>query len=185
LDGVLLAALAIDGSGNTSELSPVVQSPLGRGEPEQHVVPGVVQAEQYREGRSGEAFHDSSPGNSGGAYRSDDVDIRPCAPAEADWACNVVGWTRDGEWIEYDIWVEDAGEYALSVSLASPFDGRSLRVSVDTGEELSITVPDTGSYHRWEESAPQLISLDVGRHRLRLTIDGGGFIIDALTFERR
>ncbi len=40
-----------------------------------HPVPGRIQAEDYDLGGEGVAYHDTTPGNSGGAYRHDDVDI--------------------------------------------------------------------------------------------------------------
>ena len=38
-------------------------------------VPGRIQAEDYNLGGEGVAYHDTTPGNTGGAYRQDDVDI--------------------------------------------------------------------------------------------------------------
>ena len=40
-------------------------------------IPGWVQAEDFDNGGQGVAYSDSSPGNSGGAYRATDVDIAP------------------------------------------------------------------------------------------------------------
>src|SRR6202049_3187450 len=39
-------------------------------------LPGTVQAEDYDKGGEGLAYHDTTAGNSGGAYRQDDVDIQ-------------------------------------------------------------------------------------------------------------
>ena len=38
-------------------------------------VPGRIEAEDYDLGGEGVAYHDTTPGNAGGAYRADDVDI--------------------------------------------------------------------------------------------------------------
>ncbi|MEG2001139.1 MAG: hypothetical protein RR053_07095, partial [Evtepia sp.] len=38
-------------------------------------IPGVLQMEDYDYGGEGVAYHNNSPGNEGGAYRSDDVDL--------------------------------------------------------------------------------------------------------------
>ena len=38
-------------------------------------LPGTVEAENYDKGGQGVAYHDTTPGNSGGKYRTDDVDI--------------------------------------------------------------------------------------------------------------
>src|SRR5262249_16201141 len=38
-------------------------------------IPGTLHAENYDNGGEGVAYYDTTPGNSGGQYRSDDVDI--------------------------------------------------------------------------------------------------------------
>ena len=38
-------------------------------------IPGTIQAEDYNLGGEGVAYHDTTAGNEGGAYRHDDVDI--------------------------------------------------------------------------------------------------------------
>lgn len=43
----------------------------------------------------GVAYDDATSGNSGGAYRSTDVDIEPTTDTGAGYS---VGWTRAGEW---------------------------------------------------------------------------------------
>src|SRR5689334_23968636 len=40
-------------------------------------VPGTIQLENYDTGGEGAAYHDTTPANEGGAYRSDAVDIEP------------------------------------------------------------------------------------------------------------
>jgi hypothetical protein len=40
-------------------------------------IPGRIEAEDYKSGGEGVAYHDTTSGNSGGAYRSNDVDIQP------------------------------------------------------------------------------------------------------------
>ena len=59
----------------------------------QHPVPGRIEAEDYDLGGETIAYHDTTPGNPGGAYRHDDVDI------ETVGGITDVGWIRDGEWL--------------------------------------------------------------------------------------
>jgi len=55
-------------------------------------LPGTIQAEDFDTGSSGYAYWDSTAGNSGGQYRSTDVDIEACSEGGYD-----VGWTYPGE----------------------------------------------------------------------------------------
>ena len=56
-------------------------------------VPGRIEAEDYDLGGEGIAYHDTTPGNLGGIYRQDDVDIETLA---GEGTPNV-GWIRNGE----------------------------------------------------------------------------------------
>src|SRR4029453_13891493 len=51
-------------------------------------LPGTIQAEDFDNGANGTAYWDSSSGNSGGQYRSTDVDIETSAEGGYN-----VGWT--------------------------------------------------------------------------------------------
>jgi len=182
LEGAAVAALAIDPDGNTSELSTVVTAPVGRGEPQVNTIPGRVEAENYRPGVNGDSFSDSSPGNQGGAYRSDDVDIKACGTGTKAFGCYVIGFLRDGEWLEYDIWVESTSDYTVTADVAGPFSGRALGLSVDGTPAGTLDVPDSGSFHRWD-TASGVVSLTEGRHTLRVEITGGGFLLEGFAFE--
>src|SRR5215467_5163187 len=83
---------------STSSLSPYSGSPAS--------VPGTIQAEDFDNGGEGVAYHDTTGGNSGGAYRSTDVDIEPAAGGGYD-----VGWIAAGEWMNYTVNVSSPGTY--------------------------------------------------------------------------
>ncbi|MFC4723660.1 carbohydrate-binding protein, partial [Geojedonia litorea] len=81
-----------------------------------HVVPGIVQTEDYDLGGSGLAFSDTTVGNSGGAYRTDvgdDVDI-----AE-DGTGFVITGLAGNEFTRYTINVTESGRYVMLVSYAT------------------------------------------------------------------
>ncbi len=58
-------------------------------------LPGRIEAEDYDAGGEGVAYHDTTPGNEGGVYRLDDVDIEPLTGSKG----YNVGWIRPGEWL--------------------------------------------------------------------------------------
>src|SRR5437016_223918 len=60
----------------------------------------TIQAENYDVGGEGVAYHDTTTGNTGGQFRSDDVDIETSGDAGGGYN---VGWIVDGEWLEYTV----------------------------------------------------------------------------------
>ncbi|MEN6343108.1 MAG: PKD domain-containing protein, partial [Methanospirillum sp.] len=62
--------------------------------------PFTIQAEDYDEGGEGVAYHDTTPGNQGSAYRNDSVDIEPFGVGSVGY---VIAQIRNGEWTRYTI----------------------------------------------------------------------------------
>ncbi|WP_440951227.1 carbohydrate-binding protein [Methanosphaerula subterraneus] len=139
------------------------------------VIPGTIQAEDYNLGGEGVAYHDTTPGNEGGAYRQDDVDIET-----ANGVTNV-GWIRNGEWLTYIVTVQSTGAYTMSAWMASPNSGRSMDLLVDGVQTARIMVPNTGSFSTFKMSS-LLITLTAGTHTLKLTFSGDGQNLDRLEF---
>src|SRR3954452_1495218 len=74
-------------------------------------VPGTVQAESYDSGGEGVAYHDTTSGNAGGAYRSGtNVDIVSNSSTVGGYS---VGYIRAGEWLEYTVKVASSGTYSI------------------------------------------------------------------------
>ena len=90
-------------------------------------LPGRIEAEDYDTGGEGVAYHDTTPGNEGGVYRLDDVDIEPLIGSKG----YNVGWIRPGEWLEYRVKVSAGGAYTLRVRGASRWGAPSLSLLVD------------------------------------------------------
>src|SRR5439155_18888610 len=83
-------------------------------------IPGTIRASDFDDGVEGVAYHDTSAGNSGGAYRSTDVDLEPSTDGGYD-----VGWIVGGEWVTYTVNVGTAGSYTAKLRVASPGGGGS------------------------------------------------------------
>jgi len=82
--------------------------------PGPHAVLGIVEAEDYDNGGSGVAYHDNTDGNSGGAYRSDDVDI-----AVGGTGFKVTAMEA-GEWLEYTVTAAAPAPYRMILTYLSP-----------------------------------------------------------------
>jgi len=179
------AVTAIDAAGNESPASSSLavttdaessgQAPYG-GSPT--ALPGTLEAENYDTGGSGVAYSDTTSGNTGGAYRSDDVDIETCSEGGHN-----VGWTADGEWLEYTVDVASSGTYDVSARVASNAGGGTLSVSVDGTQQLSASPAGTGGWQSWSTASLGSVSLSAGTHVIRLTTDTSGLNINNLTFE--
>jgi len=136
-------------------------------------LPGIVEAEDYNLGGHDVAYSDATSGNSGGAYRSDDVDIESCSDAGGGYN---VGWTNAGEWLKYDVNVQATALYNMTVRVSSPNDGKTMHIEVNgvnvTG---SIAIPNTGSWQNWRDVTVPNVNLSAGAQTMKVVIDGDGF----------
>jgi|GEM_PF-120339 len=136
-------------------------------------LPGVVEAEDYDLGGEGVAYHDTTPGNPGGAYRDDDVDIWNL-PAGG----HLVGANARGEWREYTVDPGAGGDHRLDIRVATPRTGARVHFEVE-GTDLTgpIEIPVSGDWGVWQTVSVPL-TLAAGPQVMRMVVDGGGFNID-------
>jgi probable HAF family extracellular repeat protein len=134
-------------------------------------VPGRIEAENYDHGGAGAAYADLTGGNSGGEYRSEDVDIERVAGSTNDYN---VGWMFAGEWLQYTIAVGAAGSYALEAGVASNNGGGTFHLEVNgTAATGPISIPDTGGWQQWQ-TVTTTVTLAAGLQRLRVVLDTNG-----------
>jgi hypothetical protein len=135
-------------------------------------LPGTVEAENYDLGGQGVAYSDTTAGNSGGAYRTDDVDIRTTTDSSGRYNLKSV---RAGEWLVYSVNVASAGTYSVDFRLASSGGGGTVHLAVDgvnvTG---SIALPNTGGWNTWKTVTKTGVALPAGAHLLKLVVDANG-----------
>jgi hypothetical protein len=135
-------------------------------------LPGRIETENYDRGGEGLAYHDTTAGNSTGAYRTDDVDIRSTTDVGGGYNIKSV---RAGEWLAYSVNVPSAGTYAIDVRVASLGTGGTIHFTVDgvnvTG---AIALPDTGGWNTWQTTTRTGVSLPAGSHIIKLVVDANG-----------
>jgi DNA-binding beta-propeller fold protein YncE len=137
---------------------------------------GRIEAEHYKAGGEGVGYHDTTSGNSGGQYRSDDVDIAAIGSKFA------IGWIKAREWLAFDVNVAHAGNYDVTARVASPWQAtKTLHIEVD-GQDVTgpISFTDSSGWTTWLEVTAKYVPLPAGSHELRLVMDTGSFNIDYL-----
>lgn len=148
--------------------------------PDMIELPGLLEVEDYRAGGQGVGYNDTTAGNSGGAYRADDVDIQACNDPSSV-SCHNVGWIANGEWLEYVVNFDDSGTYTFIARVASPNGGKRFHLMLDqTNVSGSIEIPTTGGYQTWTDISTQAVSISAGTYRLRFVAETNGFNLNYL-----
>lgn len=138
----------------------------------------VIEAEDYKNGGEGVGYHDTSSGNAGNLYRSDNVDIK--AASGGGYA---VGWMNNGEWLEYEVDVPQTGVYALNIVAGTATDsGRNLGLLMNGTEVFEFEPPVTGDWSTQNSKVAGLIHLPAGTTTFRLEMRTAYADIDKLSF---
>jgi len=189
IGGVMVSNLSYDATGSNSLLSAISSVVLKRSpavavqRPYNGVrfaIPGEIEAEQYDLGGEGLGYHDLSRGNSGGAFRYDNVDIE-VNPGMID--DHKVAGIEAGEWLNYSVIVTTAGAMTLHASVASASAGKTFHIELD-GIDISgkLTVPNTGGWQNWRTVSVNTSYIPKGKKNLRIVMDSGDFAISKVVF---
>jgi glucosylceramidase len=140
-------------------------------------VPGTLGAETFDNGGEGVAYHDTTPGNSGGAFRDTDVDIEVSSEGGYD-----VGWTAPGEWLNYTVNVAAAGSYTVQFRVASPDSGNAIHVGFNTASSVwsTVAIPATGGWQSWTNVTVP-VTLGAGVQQMTLLFDTGGINLSTIS----
>ena len=132
-------------------------------------VPGTFEAENFDLGGQNVAYYDTAVGNSGGAYRSEDVDIQ--STSDVSGLFNV-GWTKAGEWLQYTVNVGASASYRIEARVANSGAGGRFHVNVDGVDRTgAVTVPNTGGWQSWQTISSVAIPLNAGQRVIRVVFD--------------
>lgn len=155
---------------------PATQTPYGG---TAAAIPGKIEAERYDLGGQDVAFNDNTVGNSGNAFRTDNVDVEACTDAGAGYN---VGYIAAGEWLEYTVNVT-AGTYKLEARVAAITAGKTFHVEIN-GVNLSgpITVPNTGGWQNWQTVTINNISITGGQKIMRIYFDSPELNLNYINF---
>ena len=185
---VTVMAIATDAEGRSNSASYTMKvtakrEPFTAGKPA--TLPGTLQTEYYDKGGEGAAYHDNDAQNQGDAnYRSSEgVDIVNGNNGKA------LGYTSTGEWVEYTIDVQEAGNYSFKATVSSGVNNSGFSINLNKNGKITkladIRVPQTGSnswdtYRVVEGTLSQ--PLEAGEQILRIVITGSNCNIDKIQF---
>jgi Carbohydrate binding module (family 6)/Thaumatin family len=127
----------------------------------------VFQAEDYT------AYFDATPGNTGGAYRNDGVDIQPTTDGGGGYN---VGWIDANEWLAFaNLSIPTSGSYTIRFRVASP-NGGAVSADLNGGSILlgGWTVPNTGGWQNWQ-TLSQTVNINAGTYSLGVFATTGGW----------
>ncbi|TRX60640.1 carbohydrate-binding protein [Fulvivirga sp. M361] len=139
-------------------------------------LPGSVEAEHFDTGGQGVAYNDTGANNIGGSFRtSEGVDITSLAAGG-----HTVGWTANGEWLEYTVNFNVSQDYDFFPSVSSPSSSGRLRILIDgVAQTGDLTVPNTGSYNTYQVMHVRNINVSAGTHVVRMEIVNSGFNLNS------
>lgn len=160
------------------------------------VHPGdYIHAVNYDLGKSSFAYHDTDSANyhlntntytnwnQGWEYRNDGVDIEKCSDINAGNNGYSVGWTADGEWMQYTIQADTFAAYKVGVRSASASGGAQIHLELDgTAVSPRQILPSTGGWQTWNTSNINNVILPAGMHKLKVYFDKGGSNFNYLVF---
>ena len=135
-------------------------------------LPGTLQAEDFDTGAQNVAYLDNSAGNTGGQYRTTDVDIEGTTDTGGGYN---VGWAFAGEWLRYTVNVTQAGNYDIEVRVASGGAGGTFHLTFGGVDKTGpMTVPNTGGWQTWTTLRKTGVALTAGQQVVQLALDTNG-----------
>ncbi len=120
---------------------------------------------------------DTTSGNRGGEYRSDNVDIAKTSDVGGGYN---IGWIDNNEWLEYSINVPATANYQAEARIASKNSGGAFTIEVDGKKLGDFSVDSTGGKQNWQSLTSSLGSISAGNHTLRVQVQKGKFNLNWL-----
>jgi hypothetical protein len=135
-------------------------------------LPGQIEAEDFDAGGAEVAYRDQSAGNTGGAYRSTDVDVGAATDTGGGFR---LGWIDADEWLNYTVNVAAAGTHTIDVRVASNGQGGTFHIEVNGVDKTGpMTVPNSGGWQAWRTIRKTGVTLGAGPQVWRLVMDSVG-----------
>jgi len=160
-----------------------------------HSIPGIIPATDYDLGRHGKAYTDVvnanynvttgtyTAWNTGWTYRNDGVDIESSSDLNPGSNGYNVGWTSDGEWLQYTANVDSTAAYSVTVRYAIQGTGAKLKLQMNGADvTVPVAVPSSGGFQSWANFIFDDVILYKGQQKLKLVNEKGGANLSFLDF---
>lgn len=149
-----------------------------------HIIPGIIEAEDFDAGGAGLAYEDDNANNEGNAYRNEGVDIEETGDVEDNGGYNV-GWTIQGEWLEYTVDIQENGYYDFDFRVASETGFGVFSIAIDGNEVISdVAVDATGGWQEYITINTNEVQLSAGEAILRLNVVESDFNINKMVITK-
>lgn len=144
-------------------------------------IPGIIEVENYDKGGQGIAYSDNDRINNGQQYRTDEsVDIEISSTGGY-----TVGWTNEGEWLEFSVQIAESGFYTIKFVVASPQGNARVHLKMDDRDITGpVNIVSTGGWQNYTNLVKSGIHLREGKHIIQFFEETGGFNIDKIIFEK-
>ena len=145
-------------------------------------IPGKIEAENYDEGGHNKAFYDNDRANQGGAYREDEVDIVQIDSTDKSKGY-ALGYTEDGEWVEYTVNNEAAAEYTVQLNMATASEDVGVQLFIDDKEITDVIKAEKGEdWSTYSTVTAKTKEIAKGEHVLKMKIVGNFVNVDWIKF---
>ena len=149
-----------------------------------HTIPGKIEAEYFDMGGEAIAYQDDASRSGDLAFRPGEmVDVGSKAAASNGYS---VGWTAEGEWLEYTIDTVEAGTYDIYLTYASGSSAPGqLQITLDDASVGTFgNLTNSGGWEAFTTAKISNITLTAGSQQvLRAAfVNGAGLDIDAIEF---
>jgi len=157
-----------------------------------NAAPGKIYFTDYDLGGNGYAYNDmdvadyhvttgiTTAWNQGYSYRNDGVDIEATSLSNPNGNGYNVGWTQDGEWMQYTTQVDSLAGYDILINYLPPASTSKLKITVNDQTVVPSTLlPFNGA--GWNSLILHDIILPKGIQKLKSIIDKGGMKLGFMT----
>lgn len=160
-----------------------------------HHAPGIVAATDFDLGRNNFAYSDKDTANyhvvtqnftawnNGWSYRNDGVDIEASTDTDPNSNHYNIGWTNDGEWLQYTINVDSTAGYNIVVRYASANSTTQIQFLTNGAPSSTVaTLPATGGFQTFGEATISNVILNKGTRKIKLMFVKGGANLSFIKF---
>ena len=148
-----------------------------------HSIPGIIEVEDYDNGGQNISFYDTDRQNNGDSGRLEQgVDIENSGDTTG---AESIGYSADGEWLEYTIGDVKSGSYDIVFRVASNSnDPQGKSITSQLGESIfqPITVGNTGGWKSWQDVTLENVEISAGEQILRIGFIQGGINLNYVKF---